>query len=67
MIHVILRSKAVEKDQAKELLKIIRQRGTFAFDKFVELLLDSETQSFLGEQLKGDPWKWKMNDDDYGN
>ena len=63
---MILRSKALEKDQAKELLKIIRHRGTFAFDKFVEVLLDSETQSFLGEQLKGDSWKWKMNDDDYG-
>lgn len=63
MLH---RSKALEKDQAKELLKIIKQRGRSAFDKFVEVLLESETQASLGEQLKNEVWGWKMDDEKYG-
>ena len=56
----------MEKDQAKELLKIIKQRGRSAFDKFVEVLLESETQASLGEQLKNEVWGWKMDDEKYG-
>lgn len=56
----------LERDKAKELLKIIRKRGTSAFDKFVDVLLESETQSFLGKLLKSGSWKSEMNDDDYG-
>lgn len=61
-----LRSKALETDQAKELLKVIRKRGTAAFHKFVEVLLESETQSNLGKQLKDGTAQWKMDDKKYG-
>ena len=60
------RSKELDRDQARELLKIIRQRGTSAFDKFVEVLLESETQANLGKLLKEGPWQWKVDDDKYG-
>ena len=63
---MVRRSKALETDQAKELLKIIRKRGTAAFHKFVEVLLESETQSNLGKQLKDGAVEWKMDDEKYG-
>lgn len=63
---MVFRSKALETDQAKELLKIIRKRGTTAFDKFVEVLLESETQSSLGKQLNDGAVEWKMDDEKYG-
>ena len=63
---MLLRSKALETDQAKDLLKTIRKRGTAAFHKFVEVLLESETQSNLGKQLKDGAGEWKMDDEKYG-
>ena len=60
------RSKELDRDQASELLKIIRQRGTSAFDKFVKVLLESETQASLGRLLKEGSWQWKVDDDKYG-
>ena len=61
--HVLFRSKALERDQAKELLRVIRKRGTSAFDKFVEVLLESDTMSFLGKRLKEEAWE---DDNQYG-
>ena len=65
-VYCTHRSKELDRDQARELLKIIRQRGTSAFDKFVEVLLDSETQASLGKLLKESSWRWKVDDDKYG-
>ena len=48
------------------MLKIIRKRGTSAFDKFVDVLLESETQHSLGNQLREGVIKWKMDDEKYG-
>ena len=63
-VHVrTCRSKPVQRDQAKELLIVIRKRGTSAFDKFVEVLLESDTLSFLGKRLKEETWE---NDKQYG-
>lgn len=53
----------MQKDQAKELLAVIRKRGTSAFDKFVEVLLESDTLSFLGKRLKEETWE---DDKQYG-
>ena len=46
------RSKPLQRDQAKELLAVIKKGGTSAFDKFVEVLLGSDTMSFLGKRLR---------------
>lgn len=46
-----------------ELLKIVRRGGKSAYDAFVEVLLQSETQTSLGELLKKDS---TMLDDQYG-
>ena len=48
----MFRSRSLEKEKAKELLKIIRGGGKSAYDVFVEVLLQSETQASLGEWLK---------------
>ena len=61
--HVLFRSKSNEEDKARELYRIIRQRGPAAYDKFVEVLLESETTASLGEILKN---KCKINNDKYG-
>ena len=53
----------MQRDQAKELLTVIRKRGTSAFDKFVEVLLESDTMSFLGKRLKEETWE---DDKQYG-
>ena len=53
----------MQRDQAKELLSVIRKRGTSAFDKFVEVLLESDTMSFLGKRLKKETWE---DDKQYG-
>ena len=47
----------------KELLKIVSRGGKSAYDVFVEVLLQSETQTSLGELLKKDS---TMMDDHYG-
>jgi hypothetical protein len=62
-IFVLFRSKPVQRDQAKELLIVIRKRGASAFDKFVEVLLESDTLSFLGKRLKEETWE---DDKQYG-
>ena len=41
-------------EKAKELWKTITLKGNEAFDKFVEVLLESGTQTSLGEVLKND-------------
>ena len=53
----------MQRDQAKELLAVIRKRGTSAFDKFVEVLLESDTMSFLGKRLRKETWE---DDKQYG-
>lgn len=60
---VLFRSKATERDRAKELLKVIKRRGTSAFNTFAEVLLESDTMSFLGKQLKEEAWE---DDKQYG-
>ena len=52
----------MQRDQAKELLTVIRKRGTSAFNKFVEVLLESDTMSFLGKLLKEE----REDDKQYG-
>ena len=49
---MFFRSKSNEEDKARELYRIIRQRGPAAYDKFVEVLLESEATASLGEILK---------------
>ena len=56
-------SRSHEENKAKELLKIVRRGGKSAYDVFVEVLLQSETQTSLGELLKKDS---TMMDDQYG-
>ena len=46
------RSKPSEVEKAKELWKTITLKGNEAFDKFVEVLLESGTQTSLGELLQ---------------
>ena len=41
-------------EKAKELWKTIKFKGSETFDKFVEVLLESETQTSLGEVLRND-------------
>ena len=61
--HLLFRSRSQEEERAKELLKIIRRGGKSAYDVFVEVLLQSETQASLGEWLKEEK---AMMDDQYG-
>ena len=59
----MFRSRSQEEEKARELLKIIRHGGRLAYDVFVEVLLQSETQASLGEWLK---IQWTVIDDNYG-
>jgi 3-deoxy-D-manno-octulosonate 8-phosphate phosphatase KdsC-like HAD superfamily phosphatase len=60
----LFRSQSHEEIKAKELFKIVRRGGKSAYDEFVEVLLQSETQTSLGELLKRDSI---MMDDQHGN
>ena len=61
--YLLFRSQFHEKNKARELLKIVWCGGKSAYDVFVEVLLQSETQTSLGELLKRDS---TMMDDQYG-
>ena len=61
--YLLFRSQSHEENKAKELLKVVRRGGKSAYDVFVEVLLQSETQISLGELLKKDS---TMMDNQYG-
>ena len=61
--HFLYRSQSQEENKARELLKIVWRGGKSAYDVFVEVLLESETQTSLGELLKQNN---TMMDDQYG-
>ena len=49
---ILYRSRSSEEEKARELLKVIKSKGKLAYDEFVKVLLESETQVSLGEWLK---------------
>ena len=48
----ICRSQSSSEEKVRELLGVIRSKGKWAYDEFVEVLLQSESQVSLGEWLK---------------
>ena len=52
-VHIyICRSQSSSEEKVRELLGVIRSKGKWAYDEFVEVLLQSESQVSLGEWLK---------------